>query len=395
VRVDEHAPHGDGSCATKQRDGGLRIAGVARQKTAMGVRFPEVGFYTLPGRVSDPRPMVQELRDAEALGLGSVWISERHDVKEAAVLAGAAGALTAELAVAVGVTNPNTRHPMVTAALASTMSALTGGRFALGLGRGFDLRSDMWGVPRVTGKMLEDTAGLLRRLWAGEKVLGHDGPAGKFAYLSADYTCAPPPPLILAALGPKTQVLAGRAFDGVLLHSHWTDRAVAECVARVRRGAERAGRDPDRVQVWSCLVTACDLPEAVELRHVVRRMTTYMQIPGYGELIVDANGWDRGVLDRLRAHPVLEGRFADATEFTLDELRRLRDVYPPEWITASNAIGSAAQCARRLVDQLDAGAAGIIVHASAPGEMRTLLDAYAAIRPTARLAGRSSVPGRV
>jgi hypothetical protein len=147
--------------------------------------------------------------------------------------------------------------------------------------------------------------------------------------------------------------------------------------------------------VWSCLVTACDLPEAVELRHVVRRMTTYMQIPGYGELIVDANGWDRGVLDRLRAHPVLEGRFADATEFTLDELRRLRDVYPPEWITASNAIGSAAQCARRLVDQLDAGAAGIIVHASAPGEMRTLLDAYAAIRPTARLAGRSSVPGRV
>jgi 5,10-methylenetetrahydromethanopterin reductase len=360
----------------------------------MTVRFPELGFYTLPGRVADPRPLLDEVRQGEAVGLGSTWISERHDVKEAATLSGAAGAITSELAVAVGVTNPNTRHLMMTAAIGSTMNGLTAGRFALGLGRGFDMRSDVSGIPRVTIPMLEVTAGLLRRLWAGEKVMGHDGPAGRFAYLSLDHVVAEPPPLLLAALGPRTQRLGGRAFDGVLLHSHWTDQAVADCVARVRRGAEQADRDPSRVQVWSCLVTACDLPEAVELRHVVRRMTTYMQIPGYGELIVDANGWDRAVLDRLRAHPLLEGRFADATEFTLDELRRLRDVYPPEWLTTSNAVGSAAYCARRLCDQFDAGAAGVVLHASSPQEMQALLDAYAAIRPAPRFAGRSPVPGR-
>ena len=294
----------------------------------MSARFPELGFYTLPGRVSDPRPMLREIADAEAAGLGSVWISERHDVKEAAVLSGAAGASTRELAVAVGVTNPNTRHVMLTAAFGATMSALTGGRFALGLGRGFDLRSDMWGLPRVSGAMLEDTAGLLRRLWAGEKIFGHDGAAGKFAYLSLDLALERPPPLVLAALGPKTQELGGRAFDAVLLHSHWTDQAVASCVARVRRGAERAGRDPARVQVWSCLVTACALPESVELRHVVRRMTTYMQIPGYGELIVKANGWDAAILNRLREHPLLQGRFADATEFSDDELRTIPRTTP-------------------------------------------------------------------
>ena len=360
----------------------------------MPVRFPELGFYTLPGRVADPGPMLQEVHDAGEVGLGSVWISERHDVKEAATLSGAAGVTTRDLAVAVGVTNPNTRHLMVTAAFGSTMSALTGGRFALGLGRGFDMRSDMWGIPRVTTKMLEDTAQLLRRLWAGEKIFGHEGPAGKFAYLSLDHTVAQPPPLILAALGPRTQEMAGRAFDGVLLHSHWTNQAVADCVARVRRGAERAGRDPDRVQVWSCLVTACDLPEPAELRHVVRRMTTYMQIPGYGELIVDANGWDRTVLDRLRNHPLLQGRFADATEFTDDELRQIRDIYPAEWWTTSNAIGSPERCARRMLDQFEAGAAGIVLHASAPREMRTLLEAYAAVRPAARFTDRSPVPGR-
>lgn len=361
----------------------------------MAARFPELGFYTLPGRVADPRPALQEVRDAEQIGLGSVWISERQDVKEAAVLSGACGALTSELAVAVGVTNPNTRHVVMTAAIGSTMSALTGGRFVLGLGRGFDLRSDMWGIPRVTGKMLADTASLLRRLWAGEKIFGHDGPAGRFAYLSLDTVVENPPPLLLAALGPKTQELAGAHFDGVLLHSHWTDRAVAECVARVRRGAERAGRDPEKIQVWSCLVTACALPEPVELRHVVRRMTTYMQIPGYGELIVDANGWDRGVLEKLRAHPLLQGRLADATEFTDDELRTLRDVYPREWLEQSNAVGSPEHCAKRINDQFAAGAAGVVLHASAPREMTALLDAYAKVRDGARFAGRSATPGRV
>ncbi|MEO8605599.1 MAG: TIGR03857 family LLM class F420-dependent oxidoreductase [bacterium] len=360
----------------------------------MPARFPELGFYTLPGRVADPRPLLDEVRDAERIGLGSVWISERHDVKEAAVLSGAAGAATSELAVAVGVTNPNTRHLAVTAAIGSTMSALTGGRFALGLGRGFDMRSDMWNVPRVTTAMLEDTAGLLRRLWAGEKIFGHDGPAGKFAYLSLDCAVAAPPPLLLAALGPRTQRIAGRVFDGLLLHSHWTDAAVAAAVSRARHSAEAAGRDPHAVQVWSCLVTACDLPESVELRHVVRRMTTYMQIPGYGELIVDANNWDRAVLDRLRTHPLLQRGLADAIEFTDDELREIRAIYPEHWLRDGNAVGSPAACAQRILDQFAAGAAGVILHASAPREMGALLDAYAAVRPAARFVGRSAVPAQ-
>src|SRR5262245_2739278 len=180
---------------------------VTSKETRESTRFPELGFYTLPGRVSDPRPMLDDVAAGERAGLGSVWISERHDVKEAAVLSGAASARTSEMAIAVGVTNPNTRHVMVTAAVGATMSALTGGRFALGFGRGFDMRCDMWGAPRVTIAMLEDTAGLLRRLWAGEKVFGHDGAAGRFGYLSTDLAIASPPPLVLAALGPKTQIM--------------------------------------------------------------------------------------------------------------------------------------------------------------------------------------------
>jgi hypothetical protein len=41
------------------------------------MRFPELGFYTLPGRVADPRPMFDEIAAGERAGLGSAWISER------------------------------------------------------------------------------------------------------------------------------------------------------------------------------------------------------------------------------------------------------------------------------------------------------------------------------
>lgn len=100
------------------------------------VRAPELGFYTLAGHVESPRQMLEELRYAERLGLGTAFLSERFNVKEAASLSGAAGAVTEQLTIATAATNHNTRHPAVTAAWATTMHRSTGGRFVLGLGRG-------------------------------------------------------------------------------------------------------------------------------------------------------------------------------------------------------------------------------------------------------------------
>ena len=50
--------------------------------------------------------------------------------------------------------------------------------------------------------------------------------------------------------------LGGRVFDSVILHTFFTDDTLARCVATIRAGAEKAGRDPDSVRIWSCLATA-------------------------------------------------------------------------------------------------------------------------------------------
>src|SRR5437763_5429784 len=102
----------------------------------MAGRLDELGFYTLAGGPASPQPMLDEVREGDALGLGTAFISERFNIKEAMTLSGAAVAVSESIQVATGVTNHNTRHPMVTAAAAMTLHRLSGGRFALGLGRG-------------------------------------------------------------------------------------------------------------------------------------------------------------------------------------------------------------------------------------------------------------------
>src|SRR5438067_8400043 len=106
-----------------------------------------LGFYTVAGAPRSPRDLIGEVRDAERLGLGTVFISERFNIKEAATLSGAVGAVSERIQIATAATNHNTRHPMVTASYATTMHRLTGGRFTLGIGRGIAPLMDAYGIP--------------------------------------------------------------------------------------------------------------------------------------------------------------------------------------------------------------------------------------------------------
>ena len=89
----------------------------------------ELAFYTLPGAPSSPRDLIDEVAHAERLGIGNCFISERFNIKEAATISGAVGAVSEKIGIATAATNHNTRHPIVTGAYASTMHFLTGGRF--------------------------------------------------------------------------------------------------------------------------------------------------------------------------------------------------------------------------------------------------------------------------
>ena len=63
------------------------------------VSMPEIGCYGLAGHTDQPRDVVAEARLAEELGIGAMFLSERFNVKDAGVLAGAVAATTGRLGI--------------------------------------------------------------------------------------------------------------------------------------------------------------------------------------------------------------------------------------------------------------------------------------------------------
>jgi 5,10-methylenetetrahydromethanopterin reductase len=365
-----------------------------QMQDSSGRQFPELGFYALSGHTRSPADVLDEVRAAEAMGMGSAWLSERFEVKEVSALAGAAAAVTDRIFIGTGATNINSRHPLLTATMATTLHRLSHGRFALGVARGVGIRYDLMGMEKISNAHLRDFVDVMKKLWRGERV-SYNGPLGHFPYLHMADWISDDIPLMFVGFGEKSLAFAASIFDGVILHTFISDEALARTVNTIRTAAEQAGRDPYSVKIWSVLAVLHqeehEPDEEKYLRYIVARMATYLQAPGYGELLVKTNAWDVSILEKFRSDDVVRNMLGGIDSVaTLDQLRHIRALIPDSWLPA--AVGTAEQCAQRINDQFAAGADGVIIHASKPDEFAPVLDAYQQIRDHARFAGRSNRP---
>jgi probable F420-dependent oxidoreductase len=231
------------------------------------------------------------------------------------------------------------------------------------------------GLGTTSSEELEDGVRLLRRLFHGERVTNYSGPLGEFPSLQLDSGFDEDIPFGITAFGPKTLELAGRVFDGVVLHTFFSDETVDRSVRMVRDAAERAGRDPKSVRIWSVLATVGDhLPAETRQMKTVGRLATYLQL--YGDLLVRTNHWDPSVLERFRADEMVSTfpGWIDqgATPAQLDHIAEL---IPHEWLAAA-ADGSAEQCAETIEGQLALGADSVILHGATPSELEPVITAY-------------------
>jgi probable F420-dependent oxidoreductase len=341
--------------------------------------FPELDCYLLPGHTRTPADAIDEARAAEAAGLGRVWLSERFDVKEAGVICGAALAVTERIRVATAATNLHTRHPLLLASLCSSLHYLSGGRFELGLARGVGVRNQMMGLETVTNRKLTEGLDVLRKLWKGEKVVGYDGPLGNLPYLSTGDWMDAEIPVHFVGFGSASLRMAGAHFDGVHLHPFIGHPGLRRAKALIQEGAEAAGRDPDAVKITTVCATAVDPDREAHLRKMVARMATYMQAPGYAELLVELNGLDPEVLPAFRASPVVQSIPGGIDSVaTLEQLEEIAPLIPDEWLPA--AVGTPEECARYWRSELENGADSVCIHGSTTAEFAPALEAYAALR---------------
>jgi probable F420-dependent oxidoreductase len=323
-----------------------------------------LGAYVLPGAARDPASGIGQARATERMGFGTAWIGERYDTKDLGALAGALSQVTGRVQIAAGITHPYLRHPMVLASLGQTLQALTGGRFRLGLGRSASWRWAAYGQPAPTLAALEDIAGILRRLWDGQTV-EYEGPLGRFPQLRLPVVLdAAPPPLLLAAIGPKTLALAGHCYDGVILHPLLTPGAVRRSADIVRTAAQDAGRDPDRVRCYATVLCAPAVSEEERQLAIEARAAGYLSLPGLGDSLARINGWDEGDLARYRGQRVLTdlGTKPADKHLTRAELIKLCEGMPPSWLATCTAAGTVQQTASVLAEYLAAGADELILH---------------------------------
>lgn len=331
---------------------------------------------------ADAAKLFPEATAAEDLGLGSCMISERFTVKEAGSLAGGIAGRAPSLGIASAAINHHTRHPIVTATMGSTLHALTEGRYAMAFGRGSSEHWKAIGLPTITEAALRDFIGILRTVWAEGYVLDHVGASGSWPVIHNLSGLGGGPPLGLVAVGPRTMELAGEICDFVIMHTFFGEQATRQSIEAVRRGAEKAGRDPDSIRVWSCLATVPDgLSDDDHVRRGVGRLVTYLQ--AYGDVLVSVNGWDPGAWERLRTSQVfIDAAAAGAIDASADAetLHRIAELVPEEWLEAS-AHGRPAEAAATIARELELGCHSVILHGAEPMEIGPIVEAYRAVRP--------------
>jgi len=121
-----------------------------------------------------------------------------------------------DITVGTGVIPIQTRHPSVLAQQALTVSAISGGRLKLGVGMTHPMVSKgMWGIPweRHVRRLNEYLDGLLPLLHGEQAAAAGDFTTTRQAL---DIPSAPPPPVYIAALGPRLLDITARRAAGTV-----------------------------------------------------------------------------------------------------------------------------------------------------------------------------------
>jgi probable F420-dependent oxidoreductase len=294
---------------------------------------------------------------------------------------GAIAARTTRIDVASGIITTPARHPLHAAGLGATMQAAFGPRFVLGLGRGNPGWLGGAGLEMPTYSALRDYVDILRRLWAGE-VVAYDGPAGTYGHLELEDVdpAVRAPDVWFGTLGQKLGARAAAAsFDGVLLPPVFTPTATRAIVDRLHDECRAIERDPASLRICQSVITAPELDDTETRTLAHARAVTYLDAPGYGEMLVELNGWDPAPLQALRTHDQFRGMDSVSDlRFHRAELLGPASLVPDAWMHESCALGSIDACVATLRRFRDAGADEIVTYGSTPQQNASLAAAWAA-----------------
>ena len=285
-----------------------------------------------------PREVVECARLADSLGYESVWMAEGHAGDQFAIL-GACAQATERVRLGTSISSVFVRTGSTLAMAAATVDHLSGGRFVLGLGTSHREQVEPeHGVAfaQPTAR-LRETITIVRQLLR-DGLIAHRGDVLNIERFELWF----PPrrremPIYVAGLFPRMLEICGEVADGALLTWPTLD-AAARAAEHVARGAARAGRKPDAIEIASLLPCAVAATRREALDRLRPSIAFYAGFfPRYHRLMADAGfaeavgrvktAWDAG--DQRRAEAEVPDALIDGVALagTADEVRERIDRY--------------------------------------------------------------------
>lgn len=316
---------------------------------------------------SNARHLVDLVKEAEQVGVDSVWSAEAWGSDAVTSLAFLAG-LTTKIKLGTGIMQISARTPSMTAMTAFSLQDLSEGRFLLGLGAsGPQVVEGLHGISYAEPLVrMRETVDILRMAFAGEK-LNYNGkyhvlprPGGEGKPLRLDH---PPAaiPIYLATLAPKALEYTGAAADGWLGTSFSPDHAGAH-LDYIRAGAEKAGRSMSDIFLNAACTVA--IGDNVEEMINARRGGVAFQMGAMGS--AKTNFYN----DAFKRAGYTDDAIAIQQLWIAGKREEAAKRVPDAMITEFGAIGTPDMVRARLKTYKDAGINGLTLRIDATGKAR-------------------------
>jgi 5,10-methylenetetrahydromethanopterin reductase len=301
-----------------------------------------VSFQMLPEQPA--AELLDAISLADELGYYACYSADEIYHKDGWLLLAAASARTTRVRLGPCVSPVYLRDPSYVAQLAATLDELSRGRAEVVFGIGNVAMLEQYGIEWRGTRPI----GRLREAHHVMRTLLDDGAiefAGEFYRYTGVATAARPVqehvPLKIGAMGgPKSMQLAGEIADGMLTACAYSGAALSYAVENVRVGSQRAGRDPNGVEIGDSLLGA--IATDADVAKKAGRILAAFYIPSMPPALLTRHDIDPAEVAPI-SRAFAEGDVRGALEATPDSIadrlmvagtpedwaRWLNDVYAP------------------------------------------------------------------
>jgi probable F420-dependent oxidoreductase len=265
---------------------------------------------------------------AEALGYDGWWSHETQI--DAALACVAAAERTERIRLGTGIMVAFGRNPMTVAVQGNDIQGLSKGRFALGLGSQIKPHitrrySMPWSRPAARMNEFIAATRAIWQAWATGEKLDFRGDFYTHTLMTPFFDPGPnphgPPPIILAAVGPRMTAVAGEAADGIIAHGFTTERYLREkTLPALTAARERVGKTLQGFEIAvPAFVAAQDSEEklAAEIEMIRGQIAFYGSTPAYRP-VLEVHGW--GELQTELHAMTVRGAWDQAPKLVDDEV---------------------------------------------------------------------------